>query len=60
MAERLFPDMTQHGRGRHAYDREGWTLGTHTADLAALTAILSIADDRARMPEPLFPVPHHV
>jgi Protein of unknown function (DUF2786) len=71
LAEQLFPDMTKGVRSLPRYDGEGWTLGTHTANLAALTAIPAIVDDgdtatterpvRAEdMQDPLFPLPHHV
>jgi hypothetical protein len=72
LAEELFPDMTHRERS-HTHDREGWAMGTHAADLAALTAIPSITDNTAtesttthpRAPidavqDALFPVPHHI
>jgi hypothetical protein len=74
LAEELFPDMTYNERSFHTYDREGWALGTHAANLAALTAIPSITDDRMTgnptmtdpmiqvesVQDPLFPVPHKI
>ena len=70
LAEQLFPDMTHDVRSLPRSDGEGWTLGTHTANLAALTAIPSIADDgdtattdstpqAENIQDPLFPIPHH-
>ena len=64
LADQLFPDVTHDMRHLPTYDREGWALGTHTADLAALTAIPPIADDGdttaptvrvGTSQEPLFP-----
>jgi hypothetical protein len=74
LAEQLFPHMTYNERSTCTHDREGWTLGTHTADLALLTAIPSIADDRMSsdpttanpmvqvraVQDPLFPVPRKI
>jgi hypothetical protein len=47
LAEKLFPEMTHGGRGLSWYDREGWALGTHAANLAALTAVRSVTGDQA-------------
>ena len=52
-ADELFPDVT-YQRANGGYDREGWSLGTHAADLAPLTAIQSLGDDRAH---PTLPAP---
>jgi Protein of unknown function (DUF2786) len=65
LAEQLFPEVTRNTRTLAGYDREGWTLGTHTADLAALTAIPRITgdDDVVRTTAtqaPLFSIPHLV
>lgn len=43
LADQLFPDVT-YERATGGYDREGWSLGTHAADLAPLTAIPSLGD----------------
>ena len=61
LAERLFPEVTHNPRILAGDDRDGWALGTHTADLAALTAIPRITGDET-MPaqEPLFSIPHFV
>jgi hypothetical protein len=67
LAEQLFPEVTHNARTLAGYDREGWALGTHTADLAALAAVPRVtADDDTSAPvvrimptqEALFPVPH--
>ncbi|MGE5829200.1 MAG: DUF2786 domain-containing protein [Micromonosporaceae bacterium] len=47
LAEKLFPQLTYDVRGMSWYDREGWALGTHAADVAALTAIPSVTGDHA-------------
>jgi hypothetical protein len=73
LAEELFPDMTYRQRSFHIHDREGWAMGTHAANLAALTAIPSITESKVAEPttthprvqvdavqDPLFPVPHHI
>ena len=74
LTEELFPDLTHDQRGKHTYDREGWAMGTHAADLAALTAIPSITDHRTAgdpavthpmiqveaVQDTLFPVPHKI
>jgi hypothetical protein len=52
-ADALFPDVT-YERATGGYDREGWSLGTHAADLAPLTAIPSLGEQRAR-PTPSAP-----
>jgi hypothetical protein len=48
-ADDLFPDVVL-SQTAGGYDREGWSLGTHTADLTPLTAIPSLGDERARPP----------
>jgi hypothetical protein len=50
LADDLFPDMVL-SRTTGAYDPEGWSLGTHTADLTPLTAIPSLSDEHARSPD---------
>jgi hypothetical protein len=52
-ADKLFPDVT-HEWATGGYDREGWSLGTHAADLAPLTAIPSLRGDEVN---PVSPVP---
>jgi hypothetical protein len=52
-ADELFPEVT-HERATGGYDREGWSLGTHAADLAPLTAIPSLGDECVH---PTTPVP---
>jgi hypothetical protein len=44
--DELFPDVT-YERATGEYDREGWSPGTHAADLAPLIAIPSLDDERA-------------
>lgn len=71
-AEKLFPDLTHREHAR-ANDGEGWAMGTHAANLAALTAIPSITETMTANPttadmtvqvdaaqDPLFAIPHHV
>jgi hypothetical protein len=50
LADDLFPDMVL-SRTTGAYDPEGWSLGTHTADLTPLTAIPSLSDEHAPRPD---------
>jgi len=50
-ADELFPDVT-YERATGGYDREGWSLGTHAADLAPLTEIPSLGDAHADAPAP--------
>jgi hypothetical protein len=40
-ADKLFPNVVEQ-LATGGYDREGWSLGTHTADLTPLTAISSL------------------
>jgi hypothetical protein len=54
--DKLFSDIVVQ-RAAPAYDREGWTLGTHVADLAPLTAIPSLDDDQRRAPAPQASLP---
>jgi hypothetical protein len=42
-ADEMFPDVV-YERATWGYDREGWSLGTHAADLAPLTAIPALDD----------------
>jgi hypothetical protein len=56
LTDKLFPDIVVE-RSAPAYDREGWTLGTHAADLAPLTAIPSLDDDQPRPPSPRASLP---
>jgi hypothetical protein len=49
LTDKLFPDIVVQ-QSAAAYDREGWTLGTHAADLAPLTAIPSLDDGQPRTP----------
>ncbi len=70
-AEALFPDMARQSH-TSAHDGEGWAMGVHAANLAALSAIPSIAETRSAhsttadvtapgdaVQDPLFPVPHY-
>ncbi|HEX6872205.1 MAG TPA: DUF2786 domain-containing protein [Micromonosporaceae bacterium] len=50
LAAHLFPGLTYRGRDLYPQDREGWALGTHAANLAALTAIPSITPEAAAGP----------
>jgi hypothetical protein len=69
-AAEMFPDMTHRVHNR-ANDGEGWAMGTHAANLAALTTIPSITETMPASPttaevtvrvdafqDPLFAVPH--
>jgi hypothetical protein len=53
-ADDLFPDVVL-SQTAGGYDREGWSLGNHTADLTPLTAIPSLGDERARPPDDVRP-----
>ena len=44
-ADTIFPDVV-YERATGGYDREGWSLGTHAADLAPMTAIPSLSDEQ--------------
>jgi hypothetical protein len=48
-ADEIFPEVV-YQRATGGYDREGWSLGTHAADLAPLTAVPSLADEQAQGP----------
>ena len=57
-ADSIFPDGV-YKRATGGYDHEGWSLGAHAADLAPLSAIPSLHDERALRPAspPALPAP---